>query len=176
MNKITKIWALCLALCALVVSLKASAGTTWDQKTVSLTLTDSDNSCVVDNYNLGSHTVAWIDQNVTEATRVIDCTFLKSTKYLMNISLANLSDWWSNSIASTNFTWVFGTFTKNWSLEDFTTTTIEFDTTGQTIYTKDINKIGSLSWNLTIWWVIPAWTPAWTYTGELNLTLQSQGS
>jgi len=176
MNKIIKIWALCFALCSLVVALHASVKADADysiQKTVSLVLTDGNNTCTVDNYSLGSHVVSSAAQSVTPDTHNISCSLLKSPSYLMTISLSNLTaSWVSNGIASTQFTWTFGTWWKNWTLDAFSTTSISFTTNAQTIYTKAANTVWELSGNLTIWWMVPAWQPAWTYTWELNLYIQ----
>ena len=176
MNKIIKIWALCFALCSLVVALHASVKANPDvsvKSTVSLILQDGQNTCTVVDYSLGDHAVSPAAQNVTPDTHKITCSLLKSPSYLMTISLSNLSaSWVSNNIPSTQFTWTFGTWWKNWTLDAFSTTSISFTENAQTIYTKAINTIWELSGDLTIWWIIPAWQPAWTYTWELNLYIQ----
>lgn len=177
MNKITKIWALLVALCALVVSLAANAQDvdTWDTKTVTLVLQDGQNSCTIHDYNLGTQSVSSVDQPVQWDTTGFRCDFMKTPAYQLVISLTDLTAGGGTigTIPSEQFTWVFSNITKEWTIStNLTPTDITFNTTGQHIYDKLVNTIWVLTWDLAIWWVVPGWTPAGTYTWELNLTIQ----
>ena len=172
MNKITKIWVLWLALWTLVITLNARAAS-WDaQQKVSLVLNDWNNSCTISDFNLGSHVVSPVDQAVDVDDDDFNCKFLESRAATLAISLTNLS-WASDSIPVQNFTWTFSNFVKQGTIDNgIDLAEFIFSATTQSFYWKEANTIWELTWNLKIWWKVPGWTPAWTYTGTLDLVIQ----
>ena len=172
MKKITKLWLLSLALatCATVLNVSADPA---DTKTVSLTLSGWNNTCVLNNYEFGQHDVSPVDQDLTEITHDVSCTFLENAESDVYLQLGDLlaSEWtitadhFSIALTQTSLTWLISALP--------TLNTYNFANSGDSknIYTKELNKLWAWTWNLTVDWVIPGWTPSWSYTGNLDLLI-----
>ena len=172
MNKITKIWALWLALCSLLVALYTSADTTttWAAQRLSLQLTAWAETCTMNDYDFGWFEVKATDQSTAEKTWLVTCTFLKKPHLVMSFQLGDLSNGDGSTISGSNFTWSFVSVDVNWSLHDPADITNQHFTI--IAYDKPAKEVWQLTGNLKISWVIPGWTPEWTYTWELNLLIQ----
>lgn len=171
MNKITKIWVLWVALCGLLVALHTSAATsTVDTKDLTLQLTAWAETCTINDYNFGWFEVKATDQRTAEKTWLVTCTFLKKPQLIMSFQLWDLTNGDGSTISGSNFTWSFVNVDVNWSLHD------PADIINQSFSIEAYNKPAKEVWQLTgtlkISWVIPGWTPEWTYTWELNLLIQ----
>lgn len=174
MNKITKIWALALALCALLVSLYASADPTASkQNKLSLILTKPSDSCTMEDYSLGSFTVSISAQATQTASHPVSCSMRGNPTQTVSIALLT----WLTSVAANetigkaNFSFSLTNPTVTWSLTNWTTVNNTF-AEQRVLYNKGEKKIWIWTWTLAISWTIPASTPSWTYTWELNLVLQ----
>ena len=176
MNKITKIWVLSLALCSLVVALNVKAAT-WDVKTeVSLVLNNWENTCTLEDYNLWVKAVKVDAQSTDTVTNLVKCTFLNSNAARVQFDMSDLVNTWDTTkkIEDDNFSgsmaWVVYKGTLNTGLD----TVAEFNIGNPyVVYAKNANTAWVWSWNLTIRGTIPGSTPAWGYTGSLDLTLQA---
>lgn len=167
MNKITKIWVLWVALLTLTTALftKAADAT----KKVSLVLTDWQNTCAWSDFNLWSKTVSASSQAVTPDNKDLTCTILKSSAQHIEVWLENLSNW-TESIAASQFTWVISNIRMTWSLTTWITPTFNMWQT-KNVYSKWTGQVWIWTWNLKIDGIIPAWKPAGTYTGNLNISV-----
>ena len=168
MKKITKIWILTLWLVALTSSLFTNA----EKKTVSLTLNPWSNTCSIVDYAFGTKDAAVTAVSLGELTGAISCTFLQNSWATVSLSLSNLTGG-GNTIPYTGFQFKVDQATSQWQISNlqakaYTT----FASSNISIYTKEANKLWKWTSVLTLSWTIPAWTPAWTYQGELNLTIQ----
>ena len=173
MNKITKLWALALALCVLLVSLYTRAATGDTSKIVSLILNNWNNSCTVLDYQLGTKTVKQTDQQTEDVPHSISCIFLNSSANTISLVMTDLQNSTSNTIGRTNFIWNLTSVTTDWTLNSWSNKSNFNLGTATWVYIKNANTAGVWSWSLSIKWTIPGWTPAWTYTWNLNLTIQS---
>lgn len=172
MKKITKIWLLSLALAACLTVLNANADTL-NTKQVSLTLSGWNNTCIIDNYNFGQHQVSPADQDLTEISTGIVCTFLENAASTVSLQLADVtaSEW---TITADNFSIAVVEVSHQWLISALpTTTTTNFTnaTTPISIYNKELNKLWAWTWTLTVGGVIPGWTPMWSYAGNLDLLI-----
>ena len=176
MNKITKIWVLWLALCWLVVALNVKAAT-WDVKReVSLVLTNWENACTLLDYQLGTKAVLLTDQATNTDTHLVTCTFLNSNANTITLDMSDLvnSGDSTKKIDDDNFSGSMAWVTTNWTLNTTDDTIAEFNIGNpHVVYSKNANTAWEWSWNLSIRGTIPGSTPAWTYTGSLDLTLQA---
>ena len=77
MNKLAKVWVLCLTLATLLVALHASAAVVVT-KEVSLTLTEWSNSCVLNDYTFADLKASPTDQQTEALPGSINCTFLQN--------------------------------------------------------------------------------------------------
>jgi hypothetical protein len=176
MNKITKIWVLWLALCWLVVALNVKAAT-WDVKTeVSLKLTNGENSCELEDYKLGTKWVSLSNQTTDQVTHSVNCTFLNSNAARVQFDMSDLVNTWDTTkiIEDDNFSGSMAWVSVTWTLNATAATVAEFNIGNpHVVYVKNANTAWVWSGNLTIQGTIPGSTPAWTYTGSLDLTLQA---
>lgn len=172
MNKITKIWVLWVALCSLLVALHTSADTTttWAAQKLKLQLTAGNESCTMVDYDFGSFDVKATDQSTSEKTWLVTCTFLKKPHLVVTFQLWDLSNGDGSTISGSNFTWSFVGVSVNWSLHQ--PSDINNQPFTITAYDKPAKEVWELTGNLKISWIIPGWTPEWTYTWELNLMIQ----
>ena len=141
---------------------------------VSLTLTEWQNTCTLQDYNLWTHSVSQEDQEVQSENQEIVCEFLQNTWVIVTMSMSNLSAWESEAqkIWANNFTWIVLSWDYAWSIEDLTPWNYNLSWS-HTIYTKEENKIWIWTWSLQIEWIIPAWTPSGSYTWALDIIIQA---
>lgn len=176
MNKITKIWFLSLALCSLVVALSVKAAT-WDIQTkVSLTLNDWQNTCTLQNYELGTKAVSLDEQATNEDTHLVKCTFLNGNAARVQFDMSELVNTWDTTkkIPESRFSGSMAWVVVNWTLNTTDATVAEFNIgSPHVVYAKNATTAWEWSWNLKIRGSIPGSTPAWDYTGTLDLTLQA---
>ena len=172
MNRITKICVLWLALCGLLVSLYASAVGNPEPRSqrLSLQLNWWESSCVMDDYNLGSHNVSALSQETQHDTHPVYCTFLDISSRDIQFDLGDLSNW-TETILNDYFTWNITNISVTGSLDTTSAGEVFSFSDSQQVYTKQARKIWIWTWNLEIRWTIPGWKPEWTYTWVLNLSL-----
>jgi len=171
MKKIAKVWVLCLTLASSLVALLVSA--TWEfTSKVSLTLTEWENTCILNDYMFAQKVASPADQLTEPVWEIINCIFLSNSQINVSLRMSNLtnsddviipSSWFSWHITSGNTIWLI------WALEDQTLLTLDNQ---PMIYTKAKNAVWEWSWTMTLQWIIPGWTPGWTYTGTIDLILQ----
>ena len=137
---------------------------------VTLTLTAWENTCTLQDYNLWVHNVSSEDQNVSTSWQNIVCEFLKNTSATIQLSMWDLVDW-TKEIWRQNFTWIVTSLWSSlWTIANLTWWSYNF-LSSHIIYTKEANTIWTRTWSLAIEWIIPAWTPSWEYTWELNIII-----
>jgi len=168
MKKITKLWLLTLGLAGCLVALNASASS-GDNKKVSLTLNEWNNSCTIVDYNFWTTGASAEAIELGEKTGDITCLFLANAETTVSLSLANLSGD-TTTIPSSNFTFAVAAATSTWTIYNLDYIAGDFSGT-IAIYDKAEKTLWSWESILTISWTIPAWTPASTYTGALDLTI-----
>lgn len=170
MKTATKLWVIALWLLTIAWTIYQAnvSAFTWE---VQLKLNEWQNSCSWENYNLGTFDVSATTWVMNEVSHTIQCDLYENASKNIKLTADDLKAW-SLTIWKANIKIKWAQPTKNGSLAAWTAsaTYTSFDTS-KTWYTKDANKIGSISWSVTLSWVIPAWQPSWTYTGELNLTI-----
>ena len=137
---------------------------------VTLTLTAWENTCTLNDYNLWTHNVSSEDQNVSTSWQNIVCEFLKNPWATIQLSMWDLVDW-TKEIWRQYFTWIVTSLWNSlWSIANLTWWSYNF-LSSHIIYTKEVNTIWTWTWSLAIEWIIPAWTPSWEYTWELNIII-----
>jgi len=137
---------------------------------VTLTLTAWENTCTLNDYNLGTHNVSSDDQNVSTPWQNIVCEFLKNPWATIQLSMWDLIDW-TKEIWRQYFTWIVTSLWNSlWTIANLTWWSYNF-LSSHVIYTKEANTIWTWTWSLAIEWIIPAWTPSWEYTWELNIVI-----
>jgi len=137
---------------------------------VTLTLTAWENTCTLNDYNLWTHNVSSEDQNVSTSWQNIVCEFLKNTWATIQLSMWDLVDG-TKEIWRQYFTWIVTSLWNSlWSIANLTWWSYNF-LSSHIIYTKQANTIWTWTWSLAIEWIIPAWTPSWEYTWELNIII-----
>ena len=137
---------------------------------VTLTLTAWENTCTLNDYNLWTHNVSSEDQNVSTSWQDIVCEFLKNPWATIQLSMWDLVDW-TKEIWRQYFTWIVTSLWNSlWSIANLTWWSYNF-LSSHIIYTKEVNTIWTWTWSLAIEWIIPAWTPSWEYTWELNIII-----
>ena len=137
---------------------------------VTLTLTAWENTCTLNDYNLWTHNVSSDDQNVSTSWQDIVCEFLKNPWATIQLSMWDLVDW-TKEIWRQYFTWIVTSLWNSlWSIANLTWWSYNF-LSSHIIYTKEVNTIWTWTWSLAIEWIIPAWTPSWEYTWELNIII-----
>ena len=139
---------------------------------VTLTLTEWQNSCILNDYNLGTHNVSWVDQAVQSESQVLVCEFLQNSWFIVSISMWNLAEWVNKIIWAENFTWNITQWTYLWSISNLTWWSYNLSWTHE-IYRKQTNTIWMWTWTLQIEWIIPAWTPSGSYTWALDIIIQA---
>lgn len=173
MNKITKIWVLWLALLTLTTALFANAGVNGDTKKVSLVLSWSNNTCVTSNFELGTKTMGNGATAFDKQTKDLTCEFLWNwaSKVVLHLDQLSAGNWLN--IAASNFSFsVTAVNTPTWYIGALAATGNTF-AADRTIYTKEANKLWSWTTSLSISWTVPAFTAAWTYSGNLNVLIQA---
>lgn len=170
MKKITKLSILWIAL--LSSAFMISNSTTQAAKNVTLTLTEWSNTCTILDYALWTKTVSVSQQSISSSAQNISCSFYKNAANEVTLTISDLSDW-SHTIAKSNFKWTTAKVSKTWTISDLTGKTSFSLASATWVYTKEINKIWTRTWTLKLDLTIPAWQPGWSYTGTIDLTLQS---
>lgn len=171
MNKIAKVWVLCLAFASSLVALFVSA--TWEfKKQVTLTLTEWLDTCILSDYMFEQRQASPSDQVTESLGQTISCSFLKNTANVVSLRLYDLSSSAGIIIPASGFTWQISSGSKIWSIWELSNQIITWLDTQPVIYNKTGYTIWEWSGTLTLWGTIPGWTPAWTYTGRLDLILQ----
>jgi len=180
MKKFTKIWVLWLALCSLLIALSTSADTGAVKK-LELKLKAKADSCTMSDYNLGEFTVSESAITIAKTwSNTITCELWSNPSHNITLELKTwLSDASSTPVQTidrSNFSFNFTNPHANWSLETWSSVLKSFTNQSfanqTTLYVKGQKKIWVWSGTLAIWWTIPAWTPSWTYTWELDLLIQ----
>ena len=171
MKKIAKVWVLCLAFASSVVALLVSATSEFTSQ-VTLTLTEWSNTCTLNDYTFNQKQASPVDQITESLWETISCSFLKNSANQVSLSMSNLSSAAGVIIPASNFSgqitsWI--TLWSIWNLEDKVLPTLNNQ---PIVYEKWENTIGEWSGTMTLQWIIPWWTPAWTYTGTIDLVLQ----
>lgn len=171
MNKIAKVWVLWFAFASSLVALLVNA--TWEyKKQVTLTLTEWSNTCTLSDYMFEEKQASPSDQITESLWQSINCSFLKNSANVVSLHLDDLSNSAGIIIPASGFTWEITSGTKMWSIWELSNQIITWLDAQPKIYDKVVNTIGERTWTLTLWGTIPGWTPAWTYTGRLDLILQ----
>jgi len=148
----------------------AGSGAGWSTGQVTLTLTAWENTCTLNDYNLWTHNVSSEDQNVSTSWQNIVCEFLKNTSATIQLSMWDLVDG-TKEIWRQYFTWIVSSlWNPLWTIANLTWWSYNF-LSSHIIYTKEANTIWTRTWSLAIEWTIPAWTPSWEYTWELNIII-----
>ena len=166
-----KLWMIALWLLAIAWTIYQAnvSAFTWEVK---LKINEWTNSCTWTGYDLGTFDASATTWVMNEVAHAIECDLYANPSKAIKLTTSDLKAW-SLIITKSNIKIKWAQQTKNWSLADGSAqSTYTAFGSAQTWYTKWANKIGSLSWSVTLSWVIPAWQPAWIYTGELNLSIE----
>lgn len=178
-KKLLKIGVLCCALLSCVFVLSTQNTEAASVKTAKVKLTDGTSTCTWVDFDFWSATVSGVAQTKTTSW-TINCTFKKSTGEKVTYKLADMvnTDSSSYSIAATNVqlkanaaTLVAGNVPTITDLSSFTA--FASSTTTQKIYHRAYNEIWSMSQKVELKLTIPAWTPAWTYSGAITLDIEN---
>ena len=127
-------------------------------------------------YNLGTKWVSLSDQLTNTDVHLVKCTFLNSNAARIQFDMSDLVNTWdaNRKIDDDNFSWSMAWVAVNWTLNSTDATVAEFNIgSPHVVYPKNANTVWEWSWNLTIRGTIPGSTPAWIYSGSLDLTLQA---
>ena len=151
-------------------NLSSEGGDTSGQ--VTLTLTAWENTCTLNDYNLGTHDASTVNQYVESSGQEIMCEFLQNSWVGVLLSMNNLADW-EKIIWAENFTWIVtASGDALWSISNLIWWSYNLSWTKE-IYWKSMNTIWKWIWDLQIQWIIPAWTPSGTYTWTLEIVIQA---
>ena len=173
MKKLAKVWVLCLTLATLAAALHVSA-VVMDSKVVSLTLTEWSNSCVLSDYTFTQLDASPSDQQTEALTWIITCSFLQNSADIVTLTMKDLSSGIGVSVPASWFNAQISSGVVQWSIWNLQDRTIISLASSQEIYSKDENTIWVWTGFLTLQWMIPGWTPGWTYTGTIELTIQTR--
>lgn len=171
MKKIAKVWVLWFAFASSVVALLVSATPEFTSQ-VTLTLTEWDNTCILSDYMFTPKQASPLDQLTEPMWQLMDCTFLKNSQTNVSLFMSNLTNWDGVVIPASWFSWYITSWGVLWSIWNLTDQTLLTLDNQPIIYTKQRNAVWEWTWTLTLQWVIPGWTPGWTYTGKIYLMLQ----
>lgn len=171
MKKIAKVWVLWLAFASSLVAFLVSA--TWEfTSQVTLTLTEWNNTCILSDYIFIQKQASPVDQLTESLWQVMDCTFLKNSQINVSLRMSNLTNEDGIVIPASWFSWYITSWGVLWSIWNLNDKTLPTLNNQPVIYTKLENTVWEWTWTLTLQWVIPGWTPWWTYTGTIDLILQ----
>lgn len=176
MKKLAKVWVLCLALATLLTALYTSAVVV-DTKQVTLTIFEWSSTCVLNDYTFLQLQASPSDQRTEAMTGSITCTFLENSADIVTLKMSDLylSNNTGISIPASGFNAQISSGVVQWSIWNLVDQTITSLASPKEIYSKDEYTIWEWTGTLTLQWLIPGWTPGWTYTGSLHLTLQYGG-
>lgn len=174
MKNLAKVWVLCLALATLLTALYTSAVVV-DTKQVTLTLVEWLNTCVLNDYTFLQLEASPSNQLTEALTGSITCTFLENSADIVTLAMSDLSSNIGISIPASGFNAQISSGVVQWSIWNIVDQTITSLASPKEIYSKDEYTIWEWTGTLTLQWLIPGWTPGWTYTGSLHLTLQYGG-
>jgi hypothetical protein len=76
------------------------------------------------------------------------------------------------TITANNFNFALAAATASWLIDNLAAVATTAFPGPNPIYTKAVNKLWSWTSELTIDGTIPGWTPAWSYSGNLELLIQ----
>lgn len=171
MKNIAKVWVLWFAFASSVAALFICAASEFTSQ-VTLTLTEWDNTCVLSDYTFIQREASPEDQLTESLWQLIDCTFLKNGQINVSLFMSNLRNENDVVIPASWFSWYITSWGVLWSIWNLNDKTLPTLNNQPVIYTKLENTIWEWTWTLTLQWVIPGWTPGWTYTGTIDLILQ----
>ena len=174
MKKLAKVWVLCLALATLLTALHTSAVVV-DTKQVTLTIYEWSSTCVLNDYTFFELQASPSDQMTEALIGSMTCSFLENSADIVTLTMSNLYSNIGISIPASGFNAQISSGVVQWSIWNLVDQTIVSLANSQEIYSKDEYTIWEWTGTLTLQWIIPGWTPAWTYTGSLHLTLQYGG-
>lgn len=178
-KKLLKIGVLCCALLSCVFVLSTQNTEAASVKTAKVKLNDWTSTCTWVNFDFWEATVKWEAQTKT-ASWTINCTFAKSTGEKVTYKLADMVNTTNSSysIAVTNVqlkanaaTLVAGNVPTTTDLS--TLTAFVSSTATQKIYHRAYNEIWSMTQKVELQLTIPAWTPAWVYSGAITLDIEN---
>lgn len=173
MKKLARIWVLCLTLATILTALHASA-VVLDTKTVSLVLTEWSNSCVLNDYTFPELQASPVDQETAAVGESITCSFLRNSADIVTITMWDLSNDVGVVIPASGFNAQTSSGVVKWSIWNLEDGTYLSLASSQKIYSKLEDTIWVWTGILTLWWMVPGGTPGWTYTGVLEVILQTQ--
>lgn len=171
MKKSLKLWLLATGIVAMSLlcnGLTTNAAT----NTATLKINTWANTCTWADYDFGAYNVSATATELTEQVHELTCHLLANAAKTVQLQIgATLTSEESNTIPGSSFTVATNIWTTNGTLEADTAESAAAFTTARTVYDKWANKI----WDLTITQVtidgtIPAGTPSWVYTWDLNVT------
>lgn len=171
MKNIAKVLVLWLAFASSVVALVVSATTEFKSQ-VTLTLTEWSNTCILSDYAFSQKQASPIDQITESLWQSMSCIFLKNSANTVSIRMSDLTSSVGVTIPASGFSGEITSWSKIWSIWDLANQIITGLNTQPKIYDKDAYTIWEWSGTLTLQGIIPGWTPAWTYTGTIDLVLQ----
>lgn len=171
MKKIAKVGVLLFAFASSVVALLVSAASEFTSQ-VTLTLTEWSDTCVLSDYMFDQKQASPTDQVTESLWQTIKCTFLRNSSNKVSLSMSNLSSEVGVVIPASLFSWYITSWYTIWSILALQDRDIPTLNNQPMIYEKWEYTVGERSWTLTLQWIIPGWTPAWTYTGTIDLVLQ----
>lgn len=177
-KKLLKIGVLCCALLSCVFVLSTQNVEAESVNTAKVKLTDGTSTCTWVDFDFWSAIVSGATQKKTTSW-TINCTFKKSTGEKVTYKLDNLVNTGNSSynIALTNVKLKGGTVTVSaWNLTTTsaltTLTAFQSSTISQKVYTRTYDKLGTMSQKIELELTIPAWTPAWVYSGSITLDIE----
>lgn len=169
MKKTLKLWILAtaiVAMCMFCSVLTTNAAT----NKATLKISTWSNTCTWNNYDFGTYSVTGASITLSGVDKQLTCNLLGNAATDVQLQIFDLSNG-TSIIPWSGFTVQTVAWTVNWSLDADTAESAAAFTTARTIYSKAINKIGVLTISkVTIKGTIPAGTPSWIYTWDLNVT------
>lgn len=170
MKKWLKLWIVALSLVAMATTIYTANVKAANEVKVEILWWE--NNCILGDYDWHQVNASIEDITLTGIDNTLYCTLLESTGSNIDLQLTDLSNATHDAtIASWNFNVTFGSITKTWSLEDYTTDNDGALNATRRAYVKGANKVWEMSRTVTIDWVINAWQQVDAYSGTLHILI-----
>lgn len=171
MKNLLKIWAIAMVVAmafVFVVNTRAAS-----DSLVKVTLTEGTSTCTLSGYDMS--TVVSVNSTVVSGNNTLICNFLESNPQTISLLSEDLKFGTVHIITDDKVNGSGSALTQNGTLTTNVAPTLLLAPglldTPRTAYVKDLNEMGTMTQNIKIDVTIDWGTPAWVYTGYLNIDI-----